>query len=193
MLKLTLNKRELKKQIRVLSRLDKMITSSVRQALKRGIGKARTETDKTIRLERKIKQSELFAKFLKIELRVGGEDINTMSAILHIRGRALTLTRFVIGSKTNLKRKRITREITPKRKKRMGKNAFLQKMPSGKILVVRVSGKGKQAKLIAQTTPALGTIYSREKIHTPIENIVAKSYVKELDRILTVKLNKLKV
>lgn len=168
----------------------KALPKANRNALNRSLTTLRNEINNRVRLNYKLKKSDLNKKYL-FNLKARGNMVSQQVATLNVSGKAISLINFVPKAKRKpvnqrgipVKRRRPLRiEIRPgdKRKTKL----FVQKGKGGNLHVFRRNEDAKKPKgLMKQSAPSLPELFDKVKsIRLQSSKEALKTYRKEFDR-----------
>ena len=77
----------------------KALVSASRKAMNRSVMALRTQANRMVRDERKLKQGEINKDYFKLK-KASGRDLATLKASLEVSGKPVSLIRFVVGNRS---------------------------------------------------------------------------------------------
>jgi len=162
----------------------KALVGATRKAMNRSVMALRTQANRIVREERKLKQGEINKDYFKLK-KASGRDLASMSASLEVSGKPVSLIRFVIGNRKVQSTKGIAVSARPEVKvevkpgrRVIRRTAFIATGKSGNVHVFTRMGKERHP-IKKQSTPALSVLLSREKHKMALESFAQQHFAKE--------------
>lgn len=160
------------------------LVNAARKSMNRSVMALRTQANRVVREERKLKMGEINKDYFKVT-KAKGSDLGSMSASLSVSGKSVSLIRFLVGNKSvqstkgiPVKQRTPVRvEVRPGRKVTL-KGAFLAAGKSGNVHIFRRRTAARHP-IVKQSTPALSVLLARDQHRLKLESFAKEHFSKE--------------